>query len=343
MRILVITQKVDINDDLLGFFVAWLKELARHVERVDVITLAHGDSSRLPENVHIYSLAKEHGSSKLQRFLLFYKYLWQLTPQTDKIFAHMSPIFVIASWPIALLWRKKIILWYVHRSVTLKLRLATLLSSKILTVARESFRLKSDKVVITGHGIDTEYFTRTVADAGERICIISVGRITPIKNYETLLGAAKILKEKACDFTIRIVGRPVMSRDWQYEKQLKEIVQRDELGMIEFTGFVPYSQIVDYYHQANLAINLAPTGGLDKAVLEAMSCGIPVLVSNQAFAEYLGPYTDVSIFEFNNAQDLAEHIQRIVKLDQQEIGDYMRKVILNYHTISQIIGHIINE
>ena len=39
MKILIITQKVDQNDDVLGFFHGWIAEFAKHCEQVTVYFL----------------------------------------------------------------------------------------------------------------------------------------------------------------------------------------------------------------------------------------------------------------------------------------------------------------
>src|SRR3989344_5711431 len=109
MNLLIITQKVDEQDDLLGFFVDWIREFSAKFDKVFVITLAKG-SYDLPGNVFVYSLGKERGNSKMSRLIVFYKLLLSLVPKSSGVFVHMSPIFVIASWPLAFVFRKKIIL-----------------------------------------------------------------------------------------------------------------------------------------------------------------------------------------------------------------------------------------
>ena len=141
-NLLIITQKVDQEDDLLGFFVDWIIEFSKHFEEVNVITLAKGNCG-LPSNVHVHSLGKEKNSSRVFRFFKFYKLLFSLVLKSSGIFAHMSPIFVIASWPVAFIFRKKIIFWYLHRSVTLRLKIAEKLCYKIVTAAKESLKFKS--------------------------------------------------------------------------------------------------------------------------------------------------------------------------------------------------------
>ena len=71
-RIVIITQDVDEQSDVLGFFVAWIRAFAQRVERVDVITLAKGTYA-LPANVFVHSLGKEWGSSKIIQAM---RYVW---------------------------------------------------------------------------------------------------------------------------------------------------------------------------------------------------------------------------------------------------------------------------
>ena len=90
MKLLIITQKVDINDDVLGFFHRWLEEFAKHCEKITVICLEMGEY-KLPENVKVLSLGKEDRVSKLKYIWRFYKYIWQEQKNYDKVFVHMNP------------------------------------------------------------------------------------------------------------------------------------------------------------------------------------------------------------------------------------------------------------
>ena len=63
-------------------------------------------------------------------------------------------------------FQKKTLLWYTHKAVNWKLKLAEKLVDKIFTASKESFRLPSKKVEITGHGIDLEKFKSQNAAKG---------------------------------------------------------------------------------------------------------------------------------------------------------------------------------
>ena len=198
MKLLIITQKVDINDDVLGFFHRWIEEFAKHCEKITVICLEKGEYN-LPENVKVLSLGKEAGASKIKYLWRFYKYIWQERKIYDSVFVHMNPVYVILG---GLFWKamgKKVTLWYTHKNVDWKLRLAEKLVNKILTASKESFKLKTGKLQIVGHGILVEMFKNPQSknyNKGDKLKIISVGRITRIKNLDTLIKAGSILNKK---------------------------------------------------------------------------------------------------------------------------------------------------
>jgi len=343
-NLLIITQRVDEQDDLLGFFVDWIREFSLHFEKVFVITLAKG-KYQLPNNVFVYSLGKESNNSTIARIYNFYKYLFQLVPKSSNIFAHMSPIFVIASWPITRFYRKKIILWYLHRSVTGRLKLAERLVYKIATAAKESLRLNSDKIMEVGHGINVDKFTTIPDKRYEDLKILTVGRISPIKDLVTYIETGKILQARQLPFHMEIVGRPIMSGDHEYLKRLTTLVTKYQLEQwVQFTGFVPYSKIEEKYASANVLINLAPTGGIDKTVLEAMATGCITFVCNQAFRKYFGDYADQLIFTHGRAEDLANKLEKYhsKSIEEKRAMAEFLQAQAHTHSIPVVIDKIIN-
>ena len=154
MKILIIAQKVDINDDNLSFFHRWIEKFSEKLDEVFVICLWQGEFN-LAKNIKVYSLGKEKGVSKIGQLICLQKYLLKILPKVDGIFVHMCPIYAIASYPLAKIFRKKMILWFLHKQVGWKLRLAEKLVDKILTASEESCRLKNRKKIKTGVFIKT--------------------------------------------------------------------------------------------------------------------------------------------------------------------------------------------
>jgi glycosyltransferase involved in cell wall biosynthesis len=327
MRLLICTQAVDLDDPVLGFFHRWIVEFASHCESVQVICLREGRHN-LPANVRVRSLGKEkiassfelRASSKivarLQYTLRFYTNIWQLRHEYDVVFVHMNPQYVVLGGLVWRWWGKTIGLWYVHRHVTFMLRIAEKVTHFVFTAAQESFAISSTKVHIVGHGIDTARFVR---DHDFRMPIttpriVSVGRVTPIKNLDIAIRAVGLLRDQGIQAHLDVVGEPITPHDVTYKQSLESLVHELTLeSYVSFVGPVHNDQVPAVYAQHDLSLNLSPTGGIDKAVLESMAGGVPAIVSNEAFRTYVGTYADMLICRYNDASDVAVKIRTLMQ------------------------------
>ena len=271
MKLLIITQAVDRNHPILGFFHRWVEEFAKHFEHIHVIALQQGTSD-LPGNVTVYSLGKEQGVQRFARTAKFLSYMIRIRNEYDAVFVHMNPEYVVlAGW----WWRltgKKIGLWYTHKSVDVKLRFATVFADVIFTASPESFRLRTSKLRVMGHGIDTDFFTPDPS-VSRGSHFLSVGRLMPTKRHDLAIRAAHEV-----GVPLRIAG------DGPERGALLALAQ--ELGDdVAFLGALTQEKLRDEYRTAAKLIHRSETGSLDKVVLEAASCGCPVDTTDPALAK----------------------------------------------------------
>ncbi len=348
LNILIVTQKLDMNDSYFGFFHDWVRLFAKNVEKVTVISL-ETYTYDLPSNVKVLSLGKEKNKSKIKYFYLLWKYSFLESKNYDAVFCHMSPLYVICGFLLWKIFDKKIALWYVHRSVDLKLRIATLLSDIIFTATPESFRIKSEKVHFMGQAVDIARFERPVElikdNKDNGVCkIITVGRITSIKRLEILIKSAIVLKNSHIPFQISIIGAPVLIKDIEYEKELKKFIKENNLeSEVNFLGPIANKDLPKHYWNSDISINLAPTGGLDKVVLEAMASGLPVIVANKAFEGYLGSYKDILLCKGENlTYDVSKKIISLYKSDEYtHIGEYLHGEVISKSSLTRLIADIV--
>lgn len=348
MNILMITRKVDKNDWLAGFTYYWIKKIGEKVENLKVICLEKGDVFDLPKNIEIYSLDKEKNKSRFFRLFKFQKLALKLIPKVDGVFCHMNPEYTMAIWPYAKIFRKKIVSWYTHGTVSWKTKALTILANKILTASKESFRINSNKVIITGHGINNDFFKSLSEKRGDEklFKILSVGRISPTKDYETLIKAIDILvnKENIKNVKAEIVGAPGLLGHISYFEALKGMVVKMDLGeFIKFLGPLPPQEVIKYYQNADLFINLSGTGSVDKAVLEAMACGCLVLTSNEAFLNILG---QEFLVEKNQPEKLVQKIKSIMNLsfgERNKISKKFEKEVFENHNLNNLVEKIVDS
>ena len=354
MKLLICTQKVDRSDDILGFFHRWIEEFAKHCEQVSVVCLWEG-THEFPENVRVYSLGKsaqgrpasgwERLWLRIRYALRLYGYTWRLRNEYDSVFVHMNPEYVVLGGPLWRVLGKKVVLWYTHREVNFKLRLAVLFADAVVTAAPESLRIESKKISIVGHGIDTAHFAALPLRPPSLLepRIVSVGRITPIKNLEVIIDAVSLLRARGVQATLDLIGLPTLKSDFAYERQLHNLVARlKAVSFVSFLGSIPNTQMGEYYPRYDVAINACPTGGIDKAVLESMAAGVLTFVSNQVFRRYFADYADSLLFAYRNAEDLAQKIQAaLMRKDVGALQAQLRASAKKQGDVSEVVPRIL--
>lgn len=344
-RILILTQALDRDDPALSFFGAWVREFAKVAEKVTVICLRKGDYVP-PENVRVLSLGKERGSGKLQRALRFYWYIVRHRNSYDAVFVHMNPEYIVLG---GLLWKllgKRVVLWYVHRSVDLKLRIAVRLADAVVTAAPGSIRIQDKKVRAVGHGIDLAQFEDIAAPslAPSPVRLITVGRITPIKNPDVMLRVVALMVGRGRDVRLDLVGAPTAPGDEAYARSLRALAE--ELGVsdrIRFLGPVPSTEIPMLYPRYHVSLNLAGTGGIDKTVLESVAAGVPAITSNSAFDGYFKPHPGFKLVPEQDPEAVAHAIETLLEAkDIEEMRSSLRAMARERVGLTAHIGRLMN-
>jgi glycosyltransferase involved in cell wall biosynthesis len=340
LRLLWFNLMTDADAPVQGFATDWINALAPRCAAIDVLTMRTGRIA-VADNVRVFSVGKEKGYGEARRLVEFYLILPKLLRENryDACFAHIQALFAIMSAPLLKSRGIPITLWYAHKAVTPRLRLAEKLVDHVVTASPESFRIDSPKVQVIGHGIDTAQFTPAQAPVG-RFTILSVSRIAPVKKLETILQAAKLLAD--CDFRLRIIGN-VNPQDEAYAHSLRQFAA--ELGVadtVEFVGEVPHHQIAQEYQQAHLMVNVSSTGAVDKAVLEAMACGVPVISANEAFGAILPDSLRVPL---DAPEALAAKIRMMMQMSPDScstLGKQLRAVVVRDHSLDHLADALLD-
>lgn len=344
-KLLFITQKVDLDDDVLGIYHRWIKKLSEKVEAINVVCLYRGKVD-LPRNVSVYSLGKEIGESRVKYICRFYKYIWGLRNEYGTIFVHMNPIYIILGGIFWKLWGKKILLWYNHPFGNLVVKIGIFFSKKVFCTSRYSFAAKYSKTILMPVGIDTDLFKLLPDVKKSEKRILSIGRISPIKKLECLIEAVKILDAQEVDFELLVVGLPISASDKVYYDKLRKM--SDSLlskGKIIFQPSVPNYKTPAIYCSSAVFVNLTPTGSFDKAILEAMACGVPVLVSNASFEEIFNQNLhEILMFKPNDSLNLSEKIKFLLTnqntKDLNILGIKLRELVMGKHDLISLLDKL---
>ena len=342
MKLLVITQVLDSQDSNLGFFHQWIEEFAHHCERVTVICLRRGDHV-LPPNVTVLSLGKEEGTSRPTRVFRFFRYIYTYRNEYDAVFVHMNPEYIVLGGYFWRHWEKRVGLWYAHKSLTRALSFAVTLVDRVCTVAEDSFPIRTPKLVALGHGIDTAIFKPENHLESTKTRIITTGRIAESKHLVDMLETLDALHAQQEKFIFTIVGIPTTPQEEKYAAVLRqEIARRPYADHIRMLGSVPHHRLPELLNGQDIFFNFGGTGNMDKAGLEALACGVPVLTTNPQFAGLLsvyGLYVPTMAGE-TVAQALVTFLSRS---DRSAIAATLRNKVNAEHSLTRLVPKILKE
>jgi hypothetical protein len=145
MRLLLITEKLDKNDESTGFFHGQIMDLIGYCNSMIVMVLENRAHS-LPESVKVISLGKERGVSRLGYIGNFYAGILGNIGNYDSVYVNREPQYIVLGGFIWKLFGKKIILYYNHRFSDWKLKVALFFVDEVVSPSAQGFPLKTKKL-----------------------------------------------------------------------------------------------------------------------------------------------------------------------------------------------------
>lgn len=167
-----------------------------------------------------------------------------------------------------------------------------------------SMGLSSKKIKIYRHWVDQSFYTplskdscRKLLNIDNRFTVLFIGRLLLTKGVLHLINAVKLSK---CKMICLIVG------DGPLAPTIAQIAKNNE--NIKFLGKVSNEHLIKIYNAADVVVAPSLSGGEEglRVVIEALSCGKPVVASNKGtFLELLdntvGIFIEPTIENIRNA------------------------------------------
>lgn len=342
-RLLILTQVIDLNDGVLGFFHGWVEKFAQVFPKITAICLKKGTHT-LPQNVSVFSLGKEQKESRILYILNFYKIIWAQRNDYDVVFVHMNKEYVLLGALLWRLWGKKIVLWYNHPIATVSAQIAAQLAHQVLYTSPSSYFGRHGIGKRMSVGIDTDIFT-IEGRYPRSHTIISLGRIAPVKNTLLLVQAfAELLKNGVTAHLI--LAGDALPQDSEYKAKVDEVITPIK-EHVTITGTVPYHTVPQLFKSADIFVNLTPSGSLDKTIFEAMAAGCIVVSANDYVTSLLPENVRNNLFvpvsENQDISKITEALDFALNLSDSEresLQKTMRDTVVQDHSLERLTRDI---
>jgi glycosyltransferase involved in cell wall biosynthesis len=141
-------------------------------------------------------------------------------------------------------------------------------------------RITPERVKVIHYGIEPNRLTKENYGPSRywgldgKFVIGSIGRLEPLKGFQTLIQAMPILLQEAPNTSLVIAGHD----PWGYGKVLDSLIEQLQLGRyVKLVGF--QSDIPSFFQTLDIFAFASTSEGFGQVVIEAMAAGKPVLVS----------------------------------------------------------------
>jgi len=333
------TPRIDINNSLFGHSIEWVRELGLQADVVYVYAIHLGALPTFEnQNIRLVEIGGGNLGNRIKAIGMLVKVLicilWTRS-KSKLVIYHMIKEPAIILGPILKLLKVRQALWYSHSATTKSLRIATYWVDEVYTPTRVSFPIKSDKVTVTGHGVNAREFAIKEIGVRQQESILSVGRISRVKNFEKIIMAIS-----GTSLNLEIIG-PIL--DNAYQKEL--LGSASNLGVsLKFWGEIPYEEMPSVFNRTTIYYMGSPKT-LDKAAVQAAMCGCFVVSDEIEALESLGMGDFWRRLGFSNIPNLEVQVKEILKLPiidisrQQELVSVDSKIHNSLDTlISRILG-----
>jgi len=205
------------------------------------------------------------------------------------------------------------------------------------TVAKElyAYNINPKNVIISGNGVDEKFFYHKQKQKKDNYkYIMFAGRLDREKGLFDLVDCAEYVCNKRSDVFFIVVGK---GRD--LNKIRKKTKKKGVDHRFIFLGQVEKNQIVKLYQNASIFVLPSYHEGLPGVLLEAMSCGLPIIATDvRGNRDLITDGKNGVMVPPREPKKLAKAILMLLKNEQIGIkqGLYARKTIEEKYTWNSV-------
>jgi glycosyltransferase involved in cell wall biosynthesis len=190
--------------------------------------------------------------------------------------------------------------------------------------------------------IDTEFFSPASEQEQVQPSVLFVGRLEPLKGVVIFANAISAIAKTFPSARFIFVGADRNSQNGGSQKAelQSSLISKGLVNNVEFHGHASREEFREHYRRATVFVIPSLFENCPYTLLEAMSCGKPVVVSKAyGMKEMIVDGESGLFFEPGNSADLAEKTIRLLreKSTREKLGAAARKEVLRKYSLATVV------
>lgn len=347
MRIVFVCASVDVQNAVVGDTLDRAQTIAGHprVASLAIVSL-HGTGEWEVRGLKVYGI----GSDRLSRggaLASFFRVIWRVykDEKPTVFYLYMCPTLAPLLLPYRLFAGVSIVQWFGHAHYTMRTKIALKYFCDLWFNSNKSmapFPVKHLRLVGQGVKADQFFYDPKIH---KKFDLITVGRLAPIKKIEQILEVLQICRDQygKC-YTLNICGDAFAPGDLEYKKKLEDLVKAYNLtDQVRLSGMVAREQMPTVLQQAKVFIFLVH-GGVGKASLEAIACGVPVVISTPEARDFFGDELSQWFLCEKDLQTVSKAVIKILEAPPEiyrELAQKANGLFLEKYSMDKFIDRIV--
>ena len=154
------------------------------------------------------------------------------------------------------------------------------------------------------------------------INILFASRLIERKGLQVIIpGLHELIKNSGKKIRLTVVG------DGPYREQLERLVSENHVeAYISFEGYKNKAEILEYYQKADIFILPSQKEGMPNVVLEAMSCGLPIIMTPCEGSDELVKDNGIIVVRDRFMNEMADIVQNVTLMKDMALASRRRAV-----------------
>jgi glycosyltransferase involved in cell wall biosynthesis len=322
-RIFIFNLETDLDSHVLAAAHDWVEAFSQFYKNVEVYS-THVGRLELGSNVTVSELGGGSFFSRLKnlmRQIMVLEKLWKFR-KSAVVFHHMSSrTLALLGFPIRLMGIPQGV-WYSHSKADFGLKIGSKFADVIFSSTLDAVPITGKRMAFLGHGIKIpeQNSEGREHEARLRTGIVSLGRISRVKNIEELLFA--INRFQLPTTSVTLIGP---ESDPIYSAELQNLATEFNISLI-LEGPKPHSEINGELKRFKYIFSGTPLS-VDKALLEGALAGCFAITSNTEGIRLSGMDEVWKSLGFNYFPSIEDQVSTLDKIEE-ELDFKLRKRLI---------------